>query len=449
MNQIERIVGLNTSDFYQGFTEEVNNINLRIKLKKNEYTEFFSVLKTVLEQKKKELFNKANVIQKEIPDGFFELQKICNGIVEKNNEFSKHLITEQANAKNALRCHEVHKLINEFNFNENSNRLAALKLAYDEAQKNYADKIAEIKTKQNERIALIAQTRDESIIAEKINKLMKNIGVTSFFLQLINDVQGQRGQYQIKGHNGKIRPLAQLSKGEKNIIAFLYFIFSLERVGQNSKPKIIILDDPMTSNDDTMQYLMTSQINKLIQKIENSGDYFLLLTHNLHFYLNVRPSYNEKEEDGILKRNRRVKEGECKEKSFYEKNACFILYKDGFQTTINTIKTYEEDFKTSYDALWDDLKFLYTNNKPVSMLNNCRRIIETYTKFNGVKQHKFYDGSEFMQKYFNVNSHSIDDYENELNGKTRDEIMNMFRELFMLNSSGEHFNNYWKDNFTQ
>jgi hypothetical protein len=76
------------------------------------------------------------------------------------------------------------------------------------------------------------------------------------------------------------------------------------------------------------------------------------------------------------------------------------------------------------------------------MLNNCRRIIETYMKFNNLEQ-KFYNDSEFVRKLFNVNSHSIDDQENELNGKTKDEIKNMLYGLFNNNSAEDHFKAYW------
>lgn len=72
-----------------------------------------------------------------------------------------------------------------------------------------------------------------------------------------------------------------------------------------------MLDDPMTSNDDTMQYLMIGEIQKLCSKI-NDGSYLIILTHNCHFYLNVRPNMMPTyKKSGV--------EGLYKEIGFYEK----------------------------------------------------------------------------------------------------------------------------------
>ena len=123
------------------------------------------------------------------------------------------------------------------------------------------------------------------------------MGFSSFELKLVNDEgENQKGQYQIKGYDGNIRRITALSKGEKNIIAFLYFMFNLERIDGDIKPKIVVLDDPMTSNDDTMQYIMIGEIQKYYRSLKE-GNYFIVLTHNVHFYLNVRPNTADKYTD--------------------------------------------------------------------------------------------------------------------------------------------------------
>lgn len=75
------------------------------------------------------------------------------------------------------------------------------------------------------------------------------------------------------------RSINTLSTGEKNIVAFLWFISSLEGNSNHSiNPKIILFDDPMTSNDDTCQYLIISELQRLIKK--NSTDQLFIFTHN-------------------------------------------------------------------------------------------------------------------------------------------------------------------------
>lgn len=81
---------------------------------------------------------------------------------------------------------------------------------------------------------------------------------------------------------------------KKNIIGFLYFLESLSDVEkQSDKNKVIVFDDPMNSNDDTMQYMIITEIQKLYtdkyrNKFNSQKDIFVCLTHNAHFYLNVQ-----------------------------------------------------------------------------------------------------------------------------------------------------------------
>lgn len=261
------------------------------------------------------------------------------------------------------------------------------------------------------------------------------MGAVSFSLKLIvNDDEKQKGQYQIEGHDGKIRPIIKLSKGEKNIIAFLYFIFSLESVDNNSKPKIIVLDDPMTSNDDTMQYLMISEIQKLYRGLKE-GNIFILLTHNCHFYLNVRPNttYTYKENN--------------KEISFYDKYGVYHLFSDGKRTTIKVISKGKQDFKTSYETLWKELVFLHDaeDASPELMLSPCRKICETYMNFTKKGIEPFYGDNMNAKKLFDVNQHSIDDFEAEANGKTKNEIKSILYNLFIENGAQDHMNSYWRE----
>jgi hypothetical protein len=172
----------------------------------------------------------------------------------------------------------------------------------------------------------------------------------------------------------------------------------------------------MTSNDDTMQYLMSTQIQNVYRNLLNT-DKFLLLTHNIHFYLNVRPYYNPAEDN---------KEPDSTKK-YHAKNHYFKLQSDGKLKTIKQIQSLTDDFQSSYHALRDDLKFLYESDKPVSMINNCRRILETYRVFHNLPLDKLFKDNEEAKKLFDVNSHGLDDLENEANGKTKDQIKDLLK----------------------
>jgi len=426
LNIIRNVKELQTSNFYDKFLQDVKDLNIKIKTNQSEHTSFLELIKSNLEEKRKNLFVKSNPLEITIPQNFADITQASDSLIDSHNELSQNFKQEQDKARNALRYHEISKRLDEFKHSEEIGAINTLKTANGDAEKALADKKKELISKQNDRAELILQTRDEEKIAKEINVLLTNMGVASFSLTLVeNDDENQKGQYQIKGHDDKIRPITHLSKGEKNIIAFLYFVLSLESVDRNNTSRVIVLDDPMTSNDDTMQYLMIGEIQKLYQRLEDDS-YIIILTHNCHFYLNVRP---------------RIGEG------FYDKYGVYHFLSDGKCTTIKRIEKGKEDFSTSYEILWKELVFLYNAPDATSdlMLSPCRKICETYMKFTKRGIDKFYKGStNAAYKLFNVNLHSPDDFEAEQNGRTKEEIKNILLELFKQNDAEEHFNNHWK-----
>lgn len=437
--KLDGVQDIDPHAYYGKYAKQIKQLNTNIKLRKTEYKACLEELKKALTEKKTSLFAKTNPIKLDIPENFSTVQKEYTELVDNNNSFSKDLTSEQNKSKDALRYHEIQKKLDKFKYTEENTTLLTLSGLNDDAQDNLKVKKEELAKKQQERIDLISKTKDEKKIAIKINELLKNMGVASFELDLVKDEEeNQKGQYQIKGHDGNMRQITALSKGEKNIVAFLYFMFDLERADGDNKQKIVVLDDPMTSNDDTMQYLMMGEIQKFYQNIKD-GNYFVLLTHNTHFYLNVRP-------DEKTKFKTKDNKGNKKEISRYEKYGHFRLMTDGKLTSILEIQRGRQDFKTNYELLWKELVFLYEADAPDLMLNPCRKICETYTHFMKKDVGLFYGESKNAKKLFDVNQHAIDDLEAEQNGKTKDEIRDILKGLFKQNGAEEHFNSYWKEN---
>lgn len=77
------------------------------------------------------------------------------------------------------------------------------------------------------------------------------------------------------------------------------------------------------------------------------------------------------------------------------------------------------------------------------MLNPIRRIFETFSKFNNISSSVLFKNDAEAKKLFDVNSHSIDDLEADLNGKTKEDIISKVRELFSNNNAQAHFEKYW------
>lgn len=124
----------------------------------------------------------------------------------------------------------------------------------------------------------------------------------------------------------------------------------------------------MNSNDDTMQYLIITELQKILKDTEKNelgqdmdtkfkNDIKVIMTHNNHFYLNVKY--------GIKNYN----------------NNYFYHFRKGDKTAIKLLTSEKDDFKTNYEQLWQELIFLYDSKKPEFMINPIRRICESFEKF--------------------------------------------------------------------
>lgn len=421
---------LNASDFYSHLdTEKVNSRLIDIK---KEQVNFLKECKMQLEKKEKELFISMDSFEMKIPLSFTTIQKDLNELIKSHNEFSNDIEKSKSEAKRKLILHRVAEKCEQMGTERLQVELVTLKKTSTDLKKILSDEIEKIESDKRKIESEIIEQRKElkqlqekiknpEIIIKNINEKISKSGKKNLELKYIESGK----HYKIINKDGSTRNIQEISTGEKNIIAFLYFIGSLDSPElETGKPKIIVLDDPMNSNDDTMQYLIISEIEKLYSR-KNLFKHFILLTHNSHFYLKVTFG-------------RRVRRDG---KNPYEMDNFVRMINDGNLTSFKYLKHKNEDFTTQYGSLWKELKFLYDNDKKDFMCNTIRRIIETYVVFNGVSGNK--DAESKM--LFNTNSHytEIGDLETDINGYSREDIIGLMRKFFKQNNAEVHFNNYW------
>lgn len=416
---------LNASDFYSHLdTEKVNSRLIDIK---KEQMNFLKECKMQLEKKEKELFISMDSFEMKIPLSFTTIQKDLNELIKSHNEFSNDIEKSKSEAKRKLILHRVAEKCEQMGTERLQGELATLKKTSTDLKKILSDEIEKIESDKRKIESEIIEQRKElkqlqekiknpEIIIKNINEKISKSGKKNLELKYIESGK----HYKIINKDGSTRNIQEISTGEKNIIAFLYFIGSLDSPElETGKPKIIVLDDPMNSNDDTMQYLIISEIEKLYSR-KNLFKHFILLTHNSHFYLKVTFG-------------RRVRRDG---KNPYEMDNFVRMINDGNLTSFKYLKHKNEDFTTQYGSLWKELKFLYDNDKKDFMCNTIRRIIETYVVFNGVSGNK--DAESKM--LFNTNSHytEIGDLETDINGYSKEDIIGLMRKFFKQNNAEVH-----------
>lgn len=114
-------------------------------------------------------------------------------------------------------------------------------------------------TKIGEKISTL-KTKIEGIdfTAEDLNKQLRLFGFYNFSIKPIDD-----SYYQLIRENGM--PVSNtLSEGEKTFISFLYFYHSITK--DSNDDKLIVIDDPISSLDSSILYVVSSIVKKLTKE---------------------------------------------------------------------------------------------------------------------------------------------------------------------------------------
>lgn len=265
---------------------------------------------------------------------------------------------------------------------------------------------------------------------DEINRSLSAYGFTTFS---IVPMEGEH-YYQIKRENGEIAN-STLSEGEITFITFLYFM-QLVKGGNTpettNSDRIIVIDDPISSLDSTILFVVSSLIKEEIKKIkkgETNVLQLILLTHNVYFH---------KEVSFIDSRTR------SKNDTWF-----WILRKNNNKSIIQCYEK-ENPIQGSYELLWNELR----NKDKISIItlqNTMRRIYETYFKVLGK-----YDDDDILQKFpsmqekeicrsllcwVNDGSHCVpDDYSIIPDEEQVEKYLEVFKKVFEVTGHIQHYN---------
>lgn len=207
---------------------------------------------------------------------------------------------------------------------------------------------------------------------DSINKILRDSGFQGFSIRAKADVENV---YEVIREDGSVAE--NLSEGERNFIAFLYFYHQV-RGSMNSeelKEKIVVIDDPVSSMDSTALFLVSAIVREMVNVCRNNteylnpkvpGDYIkqlFVLTHNVYFHREV--TYQQV--------------------GYYNCTSFYMIRKNDNISTIKLCKRQSKDIPTeeenynpvqnSYAALWDELRDIKST---IPALNVMRRILEYY-----------------------------------------------------------------------
>ena len=233
-------------------------------------------------------------------------------------------------------------------------------------------------------------------------------------------------------------PRTLLVKVKKTFITFLYFYhltsgsFKTDKV---TTPKVLVIDDPISSLDSSVLFVVSNLVRKLISDCrENKSNIkqVFILTHNVYFHKEI--TFKKKFD-------------KTKEESFW------IIRRVGNNSEI---KNYPDNpVQTSYDLLWQEIRERSKINN-LTVFNTLRRILEYYFKILGkIKDDELlakFEGddkviSNSLLSWINDGSHSInDDIFIATEHETVEKYLKVFRRIFEVESQIEHYNMMMKVN---
>ena len=245
--------------------------------------------------------------------------------------------------------------------------------------------------------------------------------------------EGQDNYYCIKRDDGTSAAYT-LSEGEETFLSFLYFMqwtkgsTDPEHV---SDKKIIVLDDPISSLDSTVLYIVSAIVKDLSRKIrDGEGDVnqLFVLTHNVFFHKEA--SFDPRQSMG--------------------NNINFwVIRKDNDVSVISDYKN-KNPISTSYELLWAEIR----DNPSISQIsiqNAMRRIIENYFGMLGKEKDDYllehFENAEdqmiakSLLYWINDGSHSIpDDLHIDSFTDAVPKYKKVFRGIFKVSGHLAHYN---------
>jgi len=420
--------------------EQIANSQKEIKESKLNLEKFLPYLQTLksqyqsnkemLNSKKKEPSRSINIVSTKV-----QLESIKSLIDEANIEIKKHnTIVQNFEKEKSDLISQIWKFIVEEKRDDISvflKKISGLNKGITNLGKEYQKKRDEWSALNREIKELNKNVTSIQPTIDEINRLLKFYGFTNF--EIVPSMQDPN-KYQIQREDGSLAE-STLSEGEITFITFLYYYQltkgSIEKENITND-RILVIDDPISSLDSNILFVVSSLIKELIQKVREDTTnikQLIVLTHNVYFH---------KEISFI---NSRIQE---KNDTYFwiikKQNNISIIYPYGMKNPI----------QTSYQLLWREL--IERDQSSLATIQNImRRIIENYFKILGdyrgeiiiekFEKHEEQVISKSLISWINDGSHSIqDDLYIELPDMQTDVYLSVFKRIFEFTGHIAHYN---------
>jgi len=364
-----------------------------------------------------------------------EIDGIINTANTKNADYNS-TIDNLAKEQTLLIKHIWEFIGNELHdiYIEYQTRLRPVTLALDGMRKKVAQFTSDVSNLANDILGLEKTVISTTPSKDGINSILNFYGFNNFTIE-----ESGIGYYKIQRPDGS--PAGKtLSEGERTFITFLYFYQLIQgSISRNDieSPRIIVFDDPVSSLDSKILFIVSTLIRSLFSKKElmrlNIKQVFIL-THNVYFHREVTFTSSLKY----------LGDTHLTEKDFTywivrKKSGCSFL-------------TYYQNnpIKTNYQLLWQEVKNYETNPATsITICNVLRRILENYFRIlGGIDLNDLsekFDGAEklvvrSLTSWINDGSHFAFDSMDISSGDILvEDYLHIFKKIFDVTEHSKHY----------
>ena len=235
--------------------------------------------------------------------------------------------------------------------------IAEKKRIADEQKTLKEQKESDIRTLEDEIKAKERLRQNEEEGARKVNEILQNYFGHRFIELRSVKKENEEGIYfdvfrqEKKAYN--------LSEGERNLVAFAYFVAKLSDVNTISEKPIIWIDDPISSLDANHVFFVFSLIDRQVVKREQWSQLFIS-THNLDFLRYLKRIHTSKQ------------------------RAWFLIERQGDQSCLRSMPKYMKEHVTEFNYLFHQIYKCSQDTESenhelfYNFGNNARKFLEAY-----------------------------------------------------------------------
>lgn len=366
---------LSPENYYQHFQAEVEGINNDMDIVREK---IFKALNGILLQVTTRLEHiYTTPTFTEYTFDCSELNTIYSRIktLEKNaNEYTGKIKLEHSKTQKKLRFSEVCHFKEDIGYEEQVKVISEKETTLKEKERAKIRKEEAVLLIEKDIMAKERLRQNEEAGARKVNEILKNyFGHRFIELRAIKKDNEEGVYFDVFRGN---RKAYNLSEGERNLVAFAYFIARLEDIATVSEKPTIWIDDPISSLDANHVFFIFSLIDQQIVAKHHWTQLFIS-THNLDFLRYLRRLHTKDLTEPSSDMNSVVPHRSIQIQRF-------LLERQGDSSTIIVMPKYMKEHVTEFNYLFHQIykcsQATESENHELfyNFGNNARKFMEAY-----------------------------------------------------------------------